>query len=84
MKRILLGTLFTVVSINAMAEAPGGPNCGWGNMLFEGQRGTPAHFLASTTNGTSGNATFGMTSGTNGEIRKGKNCFQSRVIHLHP
>jgi hypothetical protein len=35
-------------------------------MLFEGQRGTPAHFLASTTNGTSGNATFGMTSGTNG------------------
>ncbi|MFJ3075325.1 MULTISPECIES: DUF3015 domain-containing protein [Pseudomonas] len=66
MKRILLGTLFTVVSLNAMAEAPGGPNCGWGNMLFEGQRGTPAHFLASTTNGTSGNATFGMTSGTNG------------------
>jgi hypothetical protein len=66
MKRILLGTLFTVVSLNAMAESPGGPNCGWGNMLFEGQRGTPAHFLASTTNGTSGNATFGMTSGTNG------------------
>ena len=61
MKRILLGTLFTVVSLNAMAQAPGGPNCGWGNMLFEGQRGTPAHFLASTTN-----ATFGMTSGTNG------------------
>lgn len=58
MKRILLGTLFAAVSINAMAEAPGGPNCGWGNLLFEGQRGTPAHFLASTTNGTSGNATF--------------------------
>ena len=66
MKRILLGTLFTAISINAMAQAPGGPDCGWGNMLFEGQRGTPAHFLASTTNGTSGNATFGMTSGTNG------------------
>ncbi|MBD1551084.1 DUF3015 domain-containing protein [Pseudomonas typographi] len=66
MKRILLGTLFTVASFNAMAQAPGGPNCGWGNLLFEGQRGTPAHFLASTTNGTSGNATFGMTSGTNG------------------
>ena len=58
MKRILLGTLFTAVSINAMAQAPGGPDCGWGNTLFEGQRGTPAHFLASTTNGTSGNATF--------------------------
>jgi len=43
MKRILLGTLFTVVSINAMAEAPGGPNCGWGNMLFEGQRAALRH-----------------------------------------
>ncbi len=66
MKRILLGTLLAAVSINALAEAPGGPNCGWGNMLFKGQRGGVAHFLASTTNGTSGNATFGMTSGTNG------------------
>ena len=66
MKRILIGTLFAAVSINAFAEAPGGPNCGWGNMLFKGQRGTASHFVASTTNGTSGNATFGMTSGTNG------------------
>lgn len=72
MKRILLGTLFAAVSINAMAEAPGGANCGWGNLLFEGQRGAPAHFLASTTNGTSGNATFGMTSGTNGCSTSGK------------
>ena len=66
MKRILLGTLFTAVSLNAMAQAPGGPDCGWGNMLFEGQSGMAPHFLATTTNGTSGNATFGMTSGTNG------------------
>tara|TARA_R110000868_G_scaffold17258_2_gene76034 strand:- start:37613 stop:38044 length:432 start_codon:yes stop_codon:yes gene_type:complete len=49
-----------------MAEAPGGPNCGWGNMLFDGQSGLPSHIVASITNGTSGNATFGMTSGTNG------------------
>ena len=47
------------------ADAPGGPGCGWGNMLFEGESG-PIHFLATTTNGTSGNKTFGMTSGTNG------------------
>ncbi|WP_213875375.1 DUF3015 domain-containing protein [Pseudomonas sp. dw_358] len=66
MKRILLGTLLAAASFHAMAQAPGGPDCGWGNLLFEGQRGTPAHFLASTTNGSSGNATFGMTSGTNG------------------
>ncbi len=66
MKRILFGTLLTVASVSAFANAPGGPGCGWGNMLFEGQRGLPSHMLASTTNGTSGNATFGMTSGTNG------------------
>ncbi|MNJ64222.1 hypothetical protein D3C77_601660 [compost metagenome] len=66
MKRILLGTLIAAASLNAFAEAPGGPNCGWGNMLFEGQKGLPSHVVASITNGTSGNATFGMTSGTNG------------------
>ncbi|MFH7423084.1 DUF3015 family protein, partial [Pseudomonas syringae pv. tagetis] len=59
MKGILLGTLFAAVSINAMALAPGGPDCGGGIMLFDGQRGTPSHLLASTTNCTSGNATFG-------------------------
>ncbi|MEH6542524.1 MAG: DUF3015 family protein [Porticoccaceae bacterium] len=50
----------------AFAGAAGGPNCGWGNMLFEGQSGTATHVLAITTNGTTGNNTFGITSGTNG------------------
>lgn len=66
MKRILLGTVLAALSINAFAQAPGGPSCGWGNMLFRGQSGLASHMLALTTNGTSGNATFGMTSGTNG------------------
>lgn len=50
----------------AFAGAAGGPNCGWGNMMFDGQSGLGSHLAASFTNGTSGNATFGMTSGTNG------------------
>ncbi len=66
MKRILLGSLLSIASLSAFAAAPGGPSCGWGNMLFEGQSGLPSHMVALTTNGTSGNATFGMTSGTNG------------------
>ena len=66
MKRILIGSLLALTSAAAFAEAPGGPSCGWGNMLFKGQRGMASHFVASTTNGTSGNATFGITSGTNG------------------
>ncbi|WP_029889419.1 DUF3015 domain-containing protein [Polycyclovorans algicola] len=66
MKKLLTGILLVASSSAAFAEAPGGPNCGWGNMLFQGNSGIVYHFLASTTNGTSGNNTFGMTSGTNG------------------
>lgn len=66
MKKLLVGMTFAAASLVANAEAPGGPNCGWGNMLFEGNSGIVFHFLASTTNGTTGNNTFGMTSGTNG------------------
>jgi len=66
MKKVLIGALLLGTSTMAMAEAPGGPNCGWGNMIFKGQSGMIPHFAASITNGTSGNATFGMTTGTNG------------------
>lgn len=66
MKKVLIGALLLGTSSLAMAEAPGGPSCGWGNMLFKGQSGMIPHFAASITNGTSGNATFGMTTGTNG------------------
>jgi hypothetical protein len=66
MKRVIAGIVILGASSVAMAESPGGPGCGWGNMLFEGQSGMGPHFLATTTNGTSGNKTFGMTTGTNG------------------
>lgn len=66
MKKLLAAAVLIGSSNMAMAVAPGGSNCGWGNMLFEGQSGFVPHFIASTTNGTSGNATFGMTTGTNG------------------
>ena len=65
MKKIITGLVLLSASSTAMAVSPGGPGCGWGNMLLEGQSG-PMHFLATTTNGTSGNKTFGMTTGTNG------------------
>jgi hypothetical protein len=72
MKRSFLGIVLLGASSMALAVSPGGPNCGWGNMLFEGQSGLPSHIIATTTNGTSGNATFGMTSGTNGCATDGK------------
>ncbi len=66
MKKLIGGIVLLSASSMAMAVAPGGSDCGWGNMIFDGQSGIGPHFLASTTNGTSGNKTFGMTSGTNG------------------
>jgi len=72
MKKITAGTLLLLASSSAFAVAPGGGGCGWGNALFEGQAGVAPHILAVTTNGTSGNNTFGMTSGTNGCSVSGK------------
>ena len=66
MKKLLATLVISAASSQAMAVAPGGPDCGWGNMLFQGQSGLLYHTLASYTNGTTYNATFGMTSGTNG------------------
>lgn len=80
MKKLVAGAVLFAASSAAFAEAPGGPNCGWGNMLFKGQSGLAAHFLASTTNGTSGNATFGMTSGTNGCSTDGKLTYGGKAM----
>lgn len=65
MRQLLIGSLIMGASTLTMADNSG-PGCGWGSMLFEGSSGTPSHVVAATTNGTSGNNTFGMTSGTNG------------------
>ena len=66
MKKIIAGIALLTASSSAMAVAPGGDNCGWGNLLFEGQSGLGAHIIASITNGSTFNNTFGMTFGTNG------------------
>lgn len=47
-------------------QAKSGPGCGLGYLLFQGQRGILPQILAATTNGTFGNQTFGMTTGTSG------------------
>ncbi len=66
MKKIIAVSTLLACSGIAGAAAPGGPGCGWGNMLFQGQSGLGPHIFAATTNGTSGNASFGLTFGTNG------------------
>lgn len=46
-------------------------SCGWGSKLFDGQNGVGPQVLGATTNGTFGNQTFGITSGTSGCTQDG-------------
>ena len=67
MKKIITGLVLLSASTIVNAGAAGGDGgCGWGNALFKGQSGMASHVLAGITNVTTGNNTFGMTTGTNG------------------
>ena len=55
----------------AQAENKNNSGCGLGTTLFKGQTGTGSQSLAVTTNGTSSNQTFGITSGTSGCAKDG-------------
>jgi hypothetical protein len=55
----------------AVAQTNNIGTCGWGSKLFDGQSGIAPQVLAVTTNGTSGNQTFGITSGTSGCTQNG-------------
>jgi hypothetical protein len=67
-KKICVCALFSLgLSTHSFAAAPGGPDCGWGNMLFQGDKGVVPHAAAYLTNGLSSfNAFFGIVFGTNG------------------
>src|SRR4051794_18860727 len=72
MKKLLaVAAVAAVFPLSAMADNIG--NCGWGAKLFDGQSGVAPQVLAVTTNGTFGNQTFGITSGTSG-------CTQDGVV----
>ena len=74
MKKLLVvvsvAALFPVTAMAAGENNIG--NCGWGSKLFDGQSGVAPQVLAVTTNGTFGNQTFGITSGTSGCTQDGK------------
>lgn len=66
MKKVLiLAAAFALLSAPA-AFAGNASGCGLGQQLFKGQSGLVPNILAATTNGISGNQTFGITSGTLG------------------
>ncbi len=80
MRRALLGMLavMTVVCLVSVAGAVDQKNtgCGLGSMAFEGQNGLVSQTFAATTNGTFGNQTFGITSGTS-------NCEQFKSFTMN-
>lgn len=73
MKRALVAVLLIAPMSVAMA-ARDNVGCGLGSQLFAGQNGIGPQVLAVTTNGTSGNQTFGISTGTLG-------CEEGGVVH---
>ncbi len=76
MKKIVVAALVTFAAASSMAAQNNVGSCGWGSKVFEGQSGIAPQVLAATTNGTSGNQTFGITFGTSG-------CTQDGVVSSH-
>jgi len=73
MKKILIAVVVSALPAFAFAQQNNIGSCGWGAKLFDGQSGIAPQVLAVTTNGTSGNQTFGITTGTSG-------CTQDGVV----
>jgi len=73
MKKLItiLSLVAALPTLAMAADNVGG--CGVGSMVFKGQSGVAPQVLAVTTNGSTGNQTFGITSGTLG-------CTQDGVV----
>ncbi len=70
-----------VVALGFAASASADPDvgCGLGTQVWEGQSGSIVKAFAATTNGTSGNQTFGVSSGTSGCNQGGTVTAEARV-----
>jgi hypothetical protein len=65
MKRIVLAAVMIAATAGS-ASADKDIGCGLGTKLWEGEKGLAPKVLGATTNGTFGNQTFGITTGTLG------------------
>jgi len=70
--KLALATMIAVAPLAAMAAGENNiGSCGWGSKVMQGQRGIAPQVLGATTNGTSGNQTFAISSGTSGCTQDG-------------
>ena len=72
MKKFLTLVAFAVAFSASSAFAIDSTGCGLGSIIFKGQSGQIPQILAVTTNGSFGNQTFGITSGTSGCDQHGR------------
>lgn len=86
MKKVLLGlALSLAVTGSAFAgQAASNTGCGLGSMLWENKADNSIVFQAfqATTNATSGNQTFGITSGTSNCQKPSKIVQNEKLIHF--
>jgi hypothetical protein len=72
-KKLVLAMLVAAAPGMTMAAGENNVGCGIGSKLFDGQKGIAPQVMAATTNGSTGNQTFGISSGTLG-------CTQDGVV----
>ncbi|MBI1422256.1 MAG: DUF3015 domain-containing protein [Gammaproteobacteria bacterium] len=65
MKKYVMVAILAGLASHAYADS-NNVGCGWGSMVFDGKSDKPSQIMAATTNGTFGNQTFGISSGTAG------------------
>jgi Protein of unknown function (DUF3015) len=66
MKKLLVSMMLLGIAGGAFAAGENNVGCGLGSVVMGGQKGVVPQVLAATTNGSSGNQTFGISSGTLG------------------
>jgi len=74
---IAITVIATAYSFSASAAGYGTAGCGLGSMVFKDQKGA-VQIFAATTNGTFGNQTFGITTGTS-NCNDGKNLIGAYI-----
>ena len=78
MKKIILSAIATIALSTAVMAANTQTGCGLGDAVIKSPNSAVMYALQATTNGTSGNQTFGITSGTSG-CKKAKFVMNERA-----
>ncbi|MBI3562822.1 MAG: DUF3015 domain-containing protein [Gammaproteobacteria bacterium] len=72
----LIALSLAAIATNAYAADANNVGCGVGSLVFDGKSDKPSQILAATTNGSSYNQTFGISSGTLG-------CAQNATVKTY-